>query len=440
MGNSNNDLTAITDLSEFVHPDDKEADNKFRELESLSISIESPPDLPIDESEPTLDATFDATLDSAQTTELTFDESSENASDQMHSELEFDGTQIADVSIDFPIGASDLENNQESINEEIIQEEVISIASALEADVPAADLALEKSIESINEVPELQEELPEEAITSYQKPENFNEVSNFAQNFSYGEIPAGGNPPFSLIIKNIKFKEEADDIMALLNEYKVVSKENEKEFIRALEYGTVLVPQINEYLAIILTHKFRRFDCEIEMGLSDQIQPPKDSEYNPRGLTNKNQLKQNKVEQFKHRKEQAPLTEILASTTPTLDGFKITKYFGVETSVRIIETLDLERLHFIHQTLHQSINDLDEETKSDYLDFSANFHQIYTDLLNEIKEHAFIKNANAVLGVSFSLSPILALPHQAQNKYQLTCTATIVNVTPELTVAADETV
>lgn len=403
------DFTSIGDMTEFLHPEDMEADLKFKQLtgelfpekeetfpetsiEDLPDSIpgeELPPDLPPD-----------------VLPELSFEELAELPSDpseDLPTEESFDSTMVADITIGFPDDEIS-DNFPEEIPEEIL-----------------------------NEIEE--EEAPE-----FKEPENFKEVQTFAQNFSYGEIPAGGNPPFSLILKNIKYQEDADSILALLKEFKISTSENEKEFVRSIEYGTLLIPQVNEYLAILLTHKFRRFDCEIEMGLSDQIQPSRSGETNPRGLTNKTHLNQNRSEKFEFSKEQVILSEIIISTTPSLVGHKITKYQGVETAFRMIETEDLERLHFIQQRLSEALQNLDDETQSDYSDFTSNFHQIYTDLINELKEKAYKKMANALLGVSFALTPFLSGKQSSQNKYQLTCSATLVSVTKENITEEDETI
>ena len=274
---------------------------------------------------------------------------------------------------------------------------------------------------------ELAEEIKED-LPIYKEPETFAEVKNFATNFSYGEVQAGGNPPFSLLIKDIKFQEDADDILTILKEFKILNSSNEHDFLKSLDYGMLLIPQIGEYIAIILTNKFRRFDCEIQMGLSDQINPSDLSEYNPRGLTSKLNLSQNKKEHFIFDKDLVSRNEIMATTTSNFIGYTILQYQGVETSFRIIESADLERLHFIHNTLNQSLENMDEETLNDYTDFNFNFHKIYTDLLNELKEKAYKNSSNALLGVVYSLTPFLMEQNLKNNKYQITCTATLANI------------
>jgi len=409
------DFTSIGEMTEFLHPEDMEAELKFKQLNgelfpekeetSLETNVEDlPDDIPtetLDDLPPDLPGEVTEIQD-----EVPFEESpafSSEFSDEIASEESFDSSLIEDVSIGEP--------ESENIFEETLDD--------LPEDIPT--------------------ETTEETVV-YKEPENFKEVQSFAQNFSYGEIPSGGNPPFSILINNIKFQEDADNILALLREYKILNNENEKDFIKSTEFGVLLVPQINEYLAIILTHKLRRFDCDIEMGLADQIQPSKSGEKNPRGLTNKSHLHQNKTEHFELEKDHAAVAEVISSTTATLVGYVINKYHGVETAFRMLETDDLDRLHFIQNSLDQALQSLDEDTQADYTDFTENFHQLYSDLLKEIKQKALQHNANALLGVSFSLTPFLSTKNSAQNKYQLTCTATLASVTKENTTEKDETI
>ncbi len=420
MVKNSNDLTSLTDISEFLHSEDAKTEQKLKELSGLPQGL---PEIPLEEelldvSTPQAEETLpDLPFEESAPLENSFDESSELSTNDQ--EENFDSTLVADISFDAPLES--LDDFPSEITPEIALEVLESIPAEILEEIPD---------EIQNEIPE---EVPEVILEEYKAPEDFKEVKTFAQNFSHSELPSGGNPPFSIIVKNITLKEEADDILALLREYKIATKENENELIRSLDLGTILIPQINEYLAILLTHKLRRYNFDIEMGLSDQIQPPKDEDYNPRGLTSKLNLKQNRSENFVFKKDQVPYTDILASTTPTLVGYKITKYHGVETSFRIVESDDLERLHFIQHTMTQALDTLDDETKNDYSNFKGNFHQIYNELLNEIREHAFLKNANALLGVSFSLTPLLNVLNQNQNKYQLICSATLASVLAEMT-------
>jgi uncharacterized protein YbjQ (UPF0145 family) len=397
------DFTSIGDMTAFHHPDDLEAELKFKEINTVQLETK-------------IETLTEEEGDAEEVVEV---QAFDSAEDSSPPEIPLDD--LPDIDFGEPVAAEEIEVNTEANFDHSTLEDIT-------IDVAEDSVFSDEITEAIPE--EIQNDFAEEQIT-YTKPETFNEVQSFGQNFSIGELPSGGNPPFSLLIKNIQFEEDADSILGLLREYKIVNNENENEFARSMEYGNLLIPQINEYLAIILTHKLRRFACDLEMGLSDQIQPSRSGDSNPRGLINKTHLAQNKKENFNVTKDQIPLSEIIATTTSGLIGYRISQYKGVETAFRMLENADLERLHFVQDRLNQDLQQLDDDTKSDYADFTSNFHQLYSDLLNEIKERAFLKSANAVLGVNFSLTPFLAAHNHSQNKYQLTCSATLAFVIKE---------
>ena len=82
---------------------------------------------------------------------------------------------------------------------------------------------------------EIIEEVPEETkpqptyVEPMTPPEKFEEVKNFAQNFSYGQIQGGGNPPFSIIIRNLKYTEDKEDIITILSDFALVTEQNWKK-------------------------------------------------------------------------------------------------------------------------------------------------------------------------------------------------------------------
>lgn len=373
----NHDFTSIGDMTEFLHPEDEDVEKKFKEFNGDLEESETPndplivslPDLPIE-----------------------LEEEGEEVS-EMSTEPEevFDSSSVDDISFDF--------------NE-----------------LPETELEQEVQAEEL-------ENFTEEVIPEYTPPETLEEIKTFAQNFSYSDTPVGINPPYSIIVRGIKFQEDADTIIALLREYKIATKENESEFIRAIGYGNLLIPQINEYLAILLTHKLRRLDCSLEMGLSDQIQPPKNGDINPRGLTNKSNAHQNRFEHFSKDDSPIILPEFMITSTNQVLGHKILNYIGIETAFKIIETDDLDRLYFIQNSLSQNLESLNEETKEVYDDFTSEFKKIYSDLITEIKNSALLKNANALIGVTYGLTPYMN--QSTVSKYQITCTATMAVITKE---------
>ena len=79
----------------------------------------------------------------------------------------------------------------------------------------------------------------------------------------------------------------------ILEEHNIINDSTRPDFTRGIENGALLISQINEYSAIFLAHKFRRFDLDLQIGLSEELHPTK-SYSNSMGLVNKHHLYQNK--------------------------------------------------------------------------------------------------------------------------------------------------
>ncbi|MGZ3810021.1 MAG: hypothetical protein ACXVCE_18195, partial [Bacteriovorax sp.] len=265
------------------------------------------------------------------------------------------------------------------------------------------------------------------------------EVKTFAQNFSYGQIQGGGNPPFSVVIRNLKYEEEKEDIITLLSEFGLVDASTIEETKKALEVGSLLIPQISEYSAIVIAHKLRRYDCDIEMGLSDEVHPSKSGEQNPRGLMKKDSLRQNKVESYQKDAQDASAKDIIVTTTSTLVGHEIKKYIGVQTSFAIIDEEELERLKYVQKSkranaslvdyMHDESSELTSERA--FLDYQESFEHLFADLASELKTKAMKEKANALLGLNYQLTS-LPMPKTNPSKtcYQLTASATLAIVKP----------
>lgn len=251
------------------------------------------------------------------------------------------------------------------------------------------------------------------------RPEKFEDVKNFVQNFSYGTIEGAGNPPFSVIIRNIQFSEDADDIINLLKELSVINDTNLSDYEKAIQLGSIIIPQISEFSAIIIAHKLRRFDLDIEVGLADEIHPSKSGEHNPRGLTQKNQLKQNREEEFKPTNKTFSIQDMLMTTQNTIEGYHIKKYMGIDHAHTFIDEEELERLHFIYKGLRE--NNSSDEDLEHYRNYKDSFNKLHDELLDEIKNRAFRNGSNALLGIQFSMNQ---MADHKKSQYQLSCSAT----------------
>jgi uncharacterized protein YbjQ (UPF0145 family) len=402
------DLTRIEDLSEFLHQDDPEIDNIFgtfnspsssnAESESLvnldELDSELPPELPVElDAEVALEP--DVTFESNETNEFNSDEITNfdySEHSEILSEIKEEANQ-SEVEANFEVdSASDLEinnfvENDHSFIEELDQEaEIISLDPIVSED---------------------------------QIQENFEEVKNFAQNFSYGTIEGAGNPPFSIIIRNIKFKEEAEDILSLLKEFGIINDQNAKEMEMAINLGSLLISQISEYTTIVLAHKLRRYDLDIEVGLSDEIHPSKSGENNPKGLTKKSSIKQNIEESFKKPEKNFKISDMIITNSSTIPNYKIIKILGIEHAHCLLTEDEISRGAYINQRL--LAQDINTSEMEDFKNYKKDQDELHNILLAEIKNKAFKEGANALLSVQFNLNSI---SDHKQHFMKLTCTCT----------------
>lgn len=400
------DLTRIEDLSEFLHQEDTELESKF---EGFNPTVESGTNTEvtsgIDLNE--LDSSADEAELPPELPETTFEEATEEISfgDETSFETTENFTSEETAFEENPIEEEILETFQEeSIDETIIEEPILN-----------------------------------STFESHSSPEKFEEVKTFAQNFSYGQVQGGGNPPFSIVIRNLKYEEDKEDIMIILSEFGLVTEQNLAETQKALELGSLLIPQISEYSAIVLAHKFRRFDCDLEIGLSDEIHPSKSKEKNPRGLIKKDSLRQNKIESFHQDDETFAIKEIIVATTATLEGHIIKKYLGVQTSFAIVDEDELLRLKFVQENIRSNseIHNYDiigEDTITNeraYNDYQQSFELLFVDLADQLKTKALKEKANALLGLNYQLTALaFEKTNLGKNCYQLTCSATLAIVQP----------
>ena len=162
-----------------------------------------------------------------------------------------------------------------------------------------------------------------------QPPETFEDLRHFAGAITYGNVAARGTPPFTIIVNHILRREDASGIMALLRDHNICTDENKKDFELGFEQGAVIIPQISEYSAVYLAHKLRRFDVDIQIGLSDEIRPSPSYEREGRGLVGKDNFQQEIREEVSLEKEWMELDHILDSTTSVPEGYEVREYFGV---------------------------------------------------------------------------------------------------------------
>ena len=422
------DLTRIEDLSDFLHEEDPELDDKLEHTTGTEAAAEELPDLddleddltpeiPVDDQDSFASENDDEEVTTFEDkTEDAFElpsDFNENHNDSEETEELQDGD-LEDTSlegIDFATSETSVDDSVSSFASEMDsvlsndddQDDFSSDNHAFTSGEDSTENNFSDEQETFEETEEIVEDLPvkEESVApvASQPPENFSDVKEFGNNITYGTVSSGGNPPFSIIIRNIKYSEDAEDIMSLLKEYGIVTPETEQTTKQGLDNGNLLISQISEYSAIFIAHKLRRFDLDMRIGLSDQLHSSKSYQGNSKGLVSKQSLTQNKREEEFLKGGLSTLEDVVLLPGQADQGYHIKRYFDLVTS----HTLILE--------------DELSNTNLSKVQYSKEMGSHYQTLANELKEQAFRKGANAVNDIHFTLSP-----SPKENKmYKLSC-------------------
>lgn len=446
--NEDKDLTRIEDLAEFLH--DEEDDHLFDEDEDTSTedaeALPSLDDLDDDESfeqEPSFEEA-PPEFESNSEEENSF-ESSEDSEFQT-SDDEFQ------MSEDNPFENSEFESSEFEGSE---SEEDLSFTTS-EDEEPFAteeldDSALEESEEFFDEneiAPEEdQDSVETPIISSYEERnepvvpistgpiQNFDDVKQFAESISYGTVSQGGNPPFSIVLRGIRYHEDAQDIMIILRDHGLVSDDNEKSLEQGLNNGSLLISQISEYSAIYLAHRFRRFDLDVMVGLSDEIHPTHSYDADARGLVSKENIRQNIHESVDLERAPVKIDNIILSTTPTLEGYDIREYLGVVSHHSILSAEEIEDftpnknnsgdeiIDAIQKDIHMALDAAREGMEEDEVrPFGQGLENIYQEMADSLRAYALKMGANAVVGINYQLTPVIRQNGpQSDVQYKVTC-------------------
>jgi uncharacterized protein YbjQ (UPF0145 family) len=430
------DLTRIEDLSEFIHQDDEEADSLFDneqsedELPSLGDLNEDEEEItPVDEfpfssqdsleqqeekedddpfSEKTnLHELADETEDFHSSETLDFDtDDSLELGDEDPFENDFsDDAQFSLEQADAFSADSEAQENEENEEDETFLEQ--------EETAQARDIPQQPPVEPI-----LREPTPV-ATPVRQSPEKFDDIRQFGESIVYGKITAGGNPPYSVMIQKIKFQEDAEDIAILLREIGLLTDDNDQAYTEALKNGALLVSQLGEYAAIFLAHKLRRFDLELKIGLSEEIHPSKNYEGGEKGLVRKENIRQNKQESLSLQLAPQKLENILLMTANAPEGYRVHRYLGVVTSHRIVDEHELVAEDGEEPLL---FDELEVKELAEHHFSKPSPTELYKLLSLELRQEAMKLKANAVIGITFGLTPLIEREHEQQQRYKVTCT------------------
>ena len=387
-------MTRIEDLGEYLHELGKDEEDT-----STSDSSEVP-EIPTEE------------IDFGSTDFATSEESSFGSSEEESTFNTEETTFTSEETTDFgatDFGSTDFETTEEvSTDDPFSIEETPSFSEAAQISEPIAESisnsAEDSFFESDNE-PE-DEFIPEQVISKapeqiYKSPENFEDLKKFAENTSVSGMGAEGNPSFSVLLRNIRYIEDVNDILALMKELGLLS-DPEEQIRQRLMRGHLLVPRISEYAAIFLAHKLRRFDIDIQVGLSDEIHPPKHQEAPETGLVSKFTLYQNQTHHFHFDDPKLEISQIIVAATPNLEGHQVIRYLGVASEHKMLDG------HIVE----------DED--------SVEIPRYYSELAQKLKAHALKANANAVIGLNYQLTPLPAEYGMIGSKYRLSCTGNLV--------------
>lgn len=425
------DLTRLEDISAFLHEEDDEVNSKLEtysdpnksetteEEDSLLPSLD---DLEEEENEedkeqeiPSLPEDEEITFDSQEDNEATlpafelseeedeeeFSDFSSFGEDQDEEENIFEGTNFDLTTDEFN------EEVQEEEPEEKVEEELEEIQEEQNNDGQNEEYSLQEEIENEQQTPPTAS-LPKEASTPQR--ENFQDLRRFSENITYGNVALGGNPPFSIVLKKIKYHEDGESIISILEEHGLINDQNRQVMSMSIEHGTLLLSQLSEYAAIYLCHKLRRFNLEMMMGLSEEIRPSKSYENEEKGLISKSNLKQNKSSHHEFKQSDIKQEDIILSLNSNLDGMQVMRYIDIISSHKVA---------FEYEIRHNSNEDEQENDENYQLDQS----EIFNQLKEQLRAKAFSLRANAVIGINFQLTPI----SEGENReFKITCTGNAV--------------
>jgi uncharacterized protein YbjQ (UPF0145 family) len=231
------------------------------------------------------------------------------------------------------------------------------------------------------------------------------------------------------MINRIRYREDAEELLKILEEVGLAEGSLRKDIEQGLKTGALLLGQLSEYSAIYLAHRIRHLDIDVRMGLGEQIHQSKyyDPEY--RGLVERENLAQNK--ELKAKLTERPITpqEITVSTSPTIEGHEIKSYINIIRESVVMSEQEIEqrvannkRNQDVQNSAHKKYPvEGDNNTK-----WSQHIDDIYEDLTQSLKIKAHQMGGNAIIGLSFGLTPLI-LDHRAH--YRIIAFGNVVKLT-----------
>lgn len=462
------DLTRIEDLAEFLHDesddslfddieeeeaastpalptlDDLESDEFPETPEEEPPALEAEPETVFETSEPDEEASdafsgdeFGSSQEFGSEFESSEDEQGENTFGEVSEDDEFSNQfdqESDEASSEF--GSSESNGFETEENDEFQQED--------SEEEPEELSAFENSESDEDDTPQEEESFEPAQVSAFeeeqveQKPhvpqQNFEDLRQFAERISYGAVAQGGNPPFSLVLRGIRYQEDADDIQIILREHGLVSDDNQQSIEQGLANGSLLISQISEYSAIYLAHKFRRFDLDVIVGLSDEIHPSQSYDADARGLVSKQNIRQNIHESINLDRSPVKIQNIILSTTPTLEGYTIQEYLSVISHHNILSASEIEEFSTINTSTGDEIVDAIQKDLTEVLEkhgthdsevlmpFGQGLETLYKEMADALRTKALKIGANAIVGINYQLTPVFANQSGSTDvQYKVTC-------------------
>lgn len=422
-----------SDESEFENNDEDESeedfDNTFEEEENESFASnesedEGFPEIPDSEEESfdsleentdfnTADDFENEDQEETQAVEVDFDD--EDSGDASFEDTEsFEEESIEESQDNFDSGFEALQDTEENDFTEFSDEEAAENTGFSEDFSNDSEEVQEDDPQEVSPLRDIEvsqqdevNEVPDISTTPAKDRESFADVREFANNMSYGTVKVGGNPAFSILLRGIISEDSHESIIAILNEHGLLG--NDEALTRtSLELGHLLIPQISEFSAVFLSGKLRKYARDIQVGLAEEIHNSKSYDNDNKGLVSKRSIFQNKDMKYKREDNEFSIDDILTSTRSSINEYEVLEHIGVITQSAI---------HSIGDLSEQTIQYSDTPENAD-LEIGSN--EIYTTLLNTLKNSAFKLGANALLSINYSMSPI---SDDGETKYNLICTA-----------------
>lgn len=407
MSDNKKDLTRIEDLAEYLHELNENGESDLSSYESTS----GLPDVPSEETDFSSssfgeeESSFTSEEPAFGTEETSF-ETSESSIDFGASD--FSGTDFGGT--DF--GGEDFESpksEEETTSDDLFEASSESTETKFEdTTTTSVESTTNNTFEdntfsdsNLEPEPEPTPTYTPPAQETYKAPENFEDLKKFAESSSVAGMGVEGNPSFSVLLKNVRYTEDVNDILSMLKELNLLT-DSEEQIKNRLMRGHLLIPRISEYAAIFLAHKLRRFDIDIQVGLSDEIHPPKHQETPETGIVSKHSLYQNQIHHFHFDDPKLELAQIIIAASNNLEGHQVIRYLGVASEHKMLEG------HIVED------------------EGSEEIPRHYSELAHKLKAHALKAHANAVIGLNYQLTPLPSEYGMSGSKYRLSCTGNLV--------------